>query len=162
MMHHHAIVEKEVYWDHMTFQQVADTGACDYCLCSHNHTPHPIMTVGNTMFISPGSLSRGTGTEKNLRRPPQFAVFTNHGEKKCEYVTCQDVVTYPFIDKAESTSFAEANSVLINNIMTVMDEYSNKSISFKDLHQLLVKKKVISPNGEDYLLMVREAVRVKS
>lgn len=159
MMHHHAIVEKEVYWDHMTYEEVAATGACDYCLCSHNHTPYPVATVGNTMFIAPGSLSRGTGTEKNLHRPPQFAVFNLDGEKKCEYVTCQDKVTYPFIDRAESTSFSEANDMLIDNIKTVMDEYTNKSIEFKDLHQLLVKKKVISPEGEDYLLNVREIVR---
>jgi DNA repair exonuclease SbcCD nuclease subunit len=157
MMHHHAIVPEEVPWDHLTYQEIADTKSCDYCLCSHYHTPSDPVTIKGTTFVIPGALSRGTGSEKTLHRKPQFAVFTLQGKKQVKYVTC-DKENYPFPEKAISVDVDHVSNELVQGIKEAMEGYDASTMGFYEVADLLTKSEVITPKSKAYLKTVYEKI----
>jgi len=129
MMNHISVVPEPVIWEHSTYKEIDEMSSVDYFLCSHEHTPQPVTTVGTTTFIAPGSLSRGTGSEKNHYRDPAIAVFTLEGKKEVEYVPIMKD-SFPFVEKSVSVDIEANSSALVDKINNVWNDYEKSSMDF--------------------------------
>lgn len=71
---HEQYVEKPVLWGHTLWKNY--DGPANVFLVSDYHPFQGAKKVGNTVFIAPGAISRGTRTESDLTRTPKVAIIT--------------------------------------------------------------------------------------
>ena len=78
----------------------------DCMVLGHDHVPYPIMRVGKTDIVRPGSVMRGTSHDYNFTRIPCFYVL----RKPCEY----DVTNFEKVDIAAKNFEDIASNFVIN------------------------------------------------
>lgn len=99
----------------------------DMVFVSHNHAQYGIKKIGNTTFVCPGALSRGSVSQDDLDRKPAVAVIdTKANTAKLHYLKCAKPTSEIFDlqkiaeqkqDSAKIQSFLRnLESVQINNL----------------------------------------------
>lgn len=161
LLWHDSIVKEPVPWDHYTYEQVSDqyVGRADYCLVSHVHFSQGIETVGGLTFLSPGSLARGVGAERNIRRTPQFCVLeTKKGKPRSFLRDLRKIDDDPFKEDAKDSSTDQAEH-LRSIIQDEFIGFDASTMSFDKVLGRIKKRGEVSSKTEKYLMSKYEETK---
>lgn len=84
----------------------------DCMFLGHDHVPYPIMRVGKTDILRPGSVMRATSHEYNYERMPYFYILKSPDEYNVNNFIKIDIEAKPF---SEVASNSVVNKKILNN-----------------------------------------------
>lgn len=84
----------------------------DCMVLGHDHVPYPIIRVGKTDIVRPGSIMRATSHEYNLSRIPCFYVLKNPAEYNVSNFEKIDIQAKPFEEIASSSVLNKKSNTL--------------------------------------------------
>lgn len=149
MVAHATIVNQPVKFKHITVEDLAQENDFDLVLCGHYHYPFDVK-FKNTRFINPGSMTRLTKAEDDMKRIPQVVIVDVAYEQKVkiEYIPLKSSVHWNTAFQLEqieedkedeqrlSEEFSEAvqgNAVSSFNVDEVIDLLSEQGHVSKDV-----------------------------
>jgi len=94
----------------------------DCIVLGHDHVPYPIMRVGKTDILRPGSIMRATSHEYNFNRIPCFYILKNPAEYNVSNFEKIDIIAKPFEEIASNSVLNKKN---MSNLTGLQDILSN-------------------------------------
>jgi DNA repair exonuclease SbcCD nuclease subunit len=150
---HETVVEKSVPWDHKLYSELVDhSEKNDVYLISHYHQPQGFKSYKpGVHFISPGSLARGIGSERNIDRKPCFALITVDEKLSCEMIELKNIQDSPFKEKSSPMNMEERTNALVDYVKKNLKDFEIKVFDFDKLLTSLKSDDKIEEDVFNYL-----------
>jgi len=98
----------------------------DCMVLGHDHVPYPIMSMGVTDIVRPGSITRGTSHEYNFHRIPYFYVLKNPTEYHVSNFEKVDIAAQPFEEIASNSVLNKRNNITYSGLQDILSNLAER------------------------------------
>lgn len=104
----------------------------DCIMLGHDHVPYPIIRVGKTDIIRPGSVMRATSHEYNFNRIPCFYVLKNPSEYDVSNFEKVDIEAKPFEEIASNSVINRKSMSTVIGLQGILSDLADRIVGVEN------------------------------
>jgi DNA repair exonuclease SbcCD nuclease subunit len=104
----------------------------DCIVLGHDHTEYPIMRVGKTDIIRPGSVMRATAHDYNFQRIPVFYILKNPSEYSVTNFEKVIIKAKPFEEIASNSVITKKDMNSLGGIQDILSSLAQRIVGLED------------------------------